>query len=192
MKNRVKQFNRYQGFTILELTVVVLIIGVTAAISTPKIIGAMREYRLNIALRQTADLIQRVKTQAISDNRRTSLVIDTPNRRMGMIVYDVSGTVVRTDYTPLPQNINFATPAGVTAPVTGAPTSSAVSFPAQDGSTTVFKQDFNSRGFPVVTAGAINAIYLSNGPSFRALTVNCVSGIRAFQWENSQWTDIRH
>lgn len=181
-----------RGFTILELTVVVLITGIIAAIATPKITSAMREYRLNIALRQTADLIQRVKTQAISDNRRSSLVVDTTNRSMGLVVYDVNGNVVRTDYVPLPQNVTFAIPAGVTAPVTGAPISSAVSFPGQSGSTTVFQQDFNSRGFPMVTGGAINAIYLSNGPSFRAITVNSVCGIRTFQWETTQWTDLRY
>ncbi len=181
-----------RGFTVLELSVVVLIIGVVAAAATPKITSAMREYRLNIALRQTADLIQRVKTQAVSDNRRSSLIIDTSNRRMGMVIHDVNGVVVRTDYMPLPQNISFAIPSGVSAPVTGAPISRAVSFPGVDGSTTVFQQDFNSRGFPMVTAGAINAVYLSNGSSFRAITVNSVCGIRTFMWEHDHWTDIRH
>lgn len=181
-----------RGFTSLEVTVVVCVIGVIAAIATPKITSAMREYRLNIALRQAADLIQRVKTQAVSDNRRSSLVIDTADRKMGMVVYDLSGNVVRTDYMSLPPNVRFAIPADITAPVTGAPISTAVSFPLRDGSTTVFQQDFNSRGFPISAAGAINAIYLSNGTSFRALTVNSVSGIRTFLWDSGQWTDFRN
>lgn len=180
------------GFTVLETTVVVLITGTVIAFATPKISNAMREYRLNIAVREMADLVQRVKMQAVSDNRKASLVVDTGNRRMGITTYDVSGVVVRTDYMPLPQGVSFATPSGMTAPMTGAPTSAAVSFVAQDGSTTVFQQDFNSRGFPVVAAGAINAVYLGNGLTYRAITLNSVTGIRTFRWENSQWEDLRH
>jgi prepilin-type N-terminal cleavage/methylation domain-containing protein len=181
------------GFTILEISIVVLIAGVVLAFATPKIVNAMREYRLNIAMHQAADLIQRVKTQAVSDNHKASLVVDTGNRRFGIVVYDSSGAVVRTDYMPMPDGITFAAPTGVTAPVSGAPTSPSVSFPAQGGSTTVFQQDFNSRGFPVVAAaGAINALYITNGYSYGVVTVNSVSGIRIFRWEASQWVDLRH
>lgn len=183
---------RESGLTILETTIVVLIAGVVIAFATPKIVSAMREYRLNIATRQAADLIQRVKSQSVSDNHKASLLVDTANRRFGIVVYDAGGTVVRTDYFPMPQGITFATPSGLTAPIAGAPTSQAVSFPAQSGSTTVFQQDFNSRGFPVVAAGAINALYITNGVSYAVVTVNSVSGIRIFRWEAGQWVDLRH
>lgn len=180
------------GFTILETVVVVLVVGAVMAMASPKIVSAMREYRLNIAMRQMSDLIHRVKTQAVSDNHKASLIVDTANKRMGLVVYDINGTVVRTDYMPLPTGVSFATPSGVSAPVTGAPTSRAVSFPGRDGSTTVFQQDFNSRGFPVVNAGAINAVYLSNGATFRAVTMNSVSATTSFRWEGDQWVDFRH
>lgn len=180
------------GFTILETAAVVLIVGVVVAVATPKISNAMREYRLNIATRQLADIVNRAKTQAVSDNRKSSLVVDTANKKMGIIVYDVAGNVVRTDFMPLPQGISFTMPAGVSAPVTGAPTSRACTFAAQGGSSTVFQQDFNSRGFPVVAAGAINALYLSNGMTYRAITVNSVCGLRTFRWEDGGWVDSRH
>lgn len=179
------------GFTILESAVVVLVVGAVIAMATPKITGALREYRLNVATRQMADLVHRVKMQAVSDNHKASLVVDTFNKRMGLIVYDINGTVIRTDYMPLPLGVNFATPSGVNAPVTGAPTSQPVSFPGQDGSTTVFQQDFNSRGFPMVNAGAINAIYLTNGATYRAVTMNSVSATTSFRWEGDQWVDFR-
>lgn len=180
------------GITILETTIVVLIAGVALAFAAPRIVSAMREYRLNIAMHQAADLIQRVKSQAVSDNHKASLLVDTANRKFGVVVYDTSSIAVRTDYVPMPQGISFATPSGLTAPVAGAPTSQAVSFPAQSGSTTVFQQDFNSRGFPVVAAGAINALYFTNGVSYGVVTVNSVSGIRLFRWEAGQWVDLRH
>lgn len=186
-----------RGFTTLELTVVVFIIGVIAAIATPKITNAMREYRLNIAMRQVADLVQRVKTQAVSDNLRSGLAIDTGGRRIGLVHYLPDGaTVDRIDYVPMPQGISFAVPQNITPPVTGAPTTTAVSFPRYGTSTTVFVQVFNSRGFPIVAAGAINAVYMTNGNTFRAVTVNSVCGVRKWSWSivhdsYGQWSDAR-
>jgi Tfp pilus assembly protein FimT len=175
------------GFTVLEGALVVLVIGIIMAISTPKILNAMREHRLSVGTRTVADWIQRAKTQAVSDNKTSSLMVDTAGRRVGLAVYDGSGTIVDTIYLPLPQGIGFERPADVTAPVTGAPVASAVSFPAYQSSTTVFKQDFTSRGFPAVSAGTINAIYLSNGRSFRAITMNSVGGVRTWWWEGGAW-----
>lgn len=189
---RTETGTKQSGFTLLESAVVVLIVGTVIAMATPKITTAMREYRLNIAMRQMADLVHRVKTQAVSDNRKASLVVDTSNNRMGIITYDVTGNVVSTSYAPLPIGVTFERPAGVNAPVSGAPTGQAVSFPAQNGSTTIFQQDFNSRGFPMVNAGAINAVYLTNGSTYRAVTMNSVSATTIFRWEGDQWIDFRH
>ena len=180
-----------RGFTVMEATVVVLVMGVIAAFATPQIVTGMREYRLNMAMRQLADLVQRVKMQAVSDNRKASLAIDTANRSIGLITYDASNNVVSSQYVPLPAGVSFATPTSNVAPMTGAPTSSAVSFPAYGSSTTIFKQDFNSHGFPAVNAGAVNTVYLTNGRTFRALTVNSVSSIRTFTWTGSAWQDVR-
>jgi Tfp pilus assembly protein FimT len=177
-----------KGFSVIEGAIVVLLIGVVLAIATPKIVNAMREHRLSMATREVADFIQRAKAQAVSQNKKASLMVDTAGRRLGMAVYDSTNTnILDTIYMPLPQGVIFQTPPSVTAPVTGAPTSSAVSFPAYQGSSTVFKQDFTSRGFPSVAAGTINAIYLTNGKDYRAVTMNSVGGVRSWWWENSAW-----
>ena len=180
------------GFTVLEITVVVLIVGAVVAFAAPRISNAMREYRLNLAIRQISDLIQRAKTQAMSDNRNTTIRIDIANRQAGIVVRDSAGAEIRTDYVPLPQGVTFSMPASVVAPMTGAPIASSVSFPAQGSSTTVFQQDFNSRGFPTVaTVGAINAIYLTNSRTYRALTLTSVGGIRTWTWQTNQWVNTR-
>lgn len=182
-----------RGFTTLELTVALLIAGVVAAFSTPGIINAMREYRVGIATRQMSDLIQRAKTQAVSENHVVTLRVDTANNRAGVAVYDVNGNEIRVDYVPLPQGVIFTMPSGVTAPVTGAPTTRAVSFGLKAGSTTIYEQTFTSRGFPSVNAGAINAIYVgSNNKSYRALTLNSVGGMRTWIWRTNQWVDTRN
>lgn len=187
--------NQERGFTLIETTIVILIVGSLIAISTPKITNAMREYRINIAMRQMSDLVQRAKTQAVSQNKKSALAIDTASRRIGLVYYLPDGTTIdHIDYVPLPQGVSFAVPQNVTAPVAGAPTTNPVSFPPNGTSTTVFVQDFNSRGFPMVTAGAINAVYMTNGNTFRAVTVNCVGGVRKWSWTivhdyYGQWTD---
>ena len=182
-----------RGFTTLELTIVVLITGVIAAIATPKITNAMREYRVSIAVRHMADLVQRAKVQAISENHSVALRVDTANNRAGLVVYDANNNEVRVDYIPLPQGVSFAMPAGVTAPVTGAPTARSVSFALKAGSTTIYEQSFTSRGFPAVATGTMNAIYVgSNNQSYRALTLNSVGGIRTWIWRTNQWEDTRH
>jgi type II secretory pathway pseudopilin PulG len=187
-----KSGKQERGFTVIETAVVVLVIGAVIAFAAPRITNAMREYRLNMAMRQIADLIQRAKTQAMADNRNVSVRIDTANRRAGIVIRDAAGAEVRTDYIPLPQGVTFSMPTGVTAPMTSAPYASSVSFPSYAGSTTVFQQDFNSRGFPnVAAAGAINSIYLSNSRTFRALTLTSVGGMRTWTWQTNQWVNTR-
>lgn len=189
MSIRIHQSQR--GFTVMEASIVVLIIGIVAVFAAPRIVDGMREYRLNMAMRQVADLVQKVKMQAVADNRKAALAIDTANRTIGMITYDAGNNVLSAQYAPLPPGIYFATPANNVAPMTGAPTTNAISFPAQGSSTTLFQEDFNSKGFPVVTAGAINALYLTNGRTYRALTLNSVAGLRTFTWQGSSWRDVR-
>ena len=182
-----------RGFTLIEATVAFAVVGLIAAFATPKIINAMREYRVSMAVRQLSDLIQRVKTQAVSDNRTITLRVDTANNRAGVVILDASGAEVGVQYIPLPQGVRFAQPSGtVPAPMTGAPTASSVSFPAKSGATNIYEQGFNSRGFPAVAAGTMNAIYVgSYGRSFAALTINSVGGLRTWRWDGSQWLNTR-
>lgn len=176
----------------LELTVVILVLGVIAAFAAPRISNAMREYRLNGAMRQITDMMQQAKTQAMSNNTKVTMRVDTATSRIGLVVYDSSGTETRCDYMPLPQGITFSKPASVTAPMTGVQTTNVVSFPAQGTSTTIFQQDFTSRGFPSVsTAGTINVLYIGNSLTYRAITISSVGGIRTWVWKNSAWSNTR-
>lgn len=180
------------GFTLLEAAIVVLVAGTIMAFATPKFINAMREYRVSVASRQLSDLIHRAKMQAVSDNRGVTLRVDTVGNRMGIVVLDTNGDEVRTEYHPLPQGVTFSMPANVNAPMTGAPTGRSVSFDPQGGSTTVFEQQFNSRGFLVVASPAtIQAIYVGNGQVFRAVTLTSVGGIRTWKWNTNQWANTR-
>ncbi len=180
------------GFSFVELAIVLLLVGIVAAFATPQITNAMRQYRLNMAIRQLTDLVQRGKAEAVAENRKASLVVDTNNRKIGLIVDDGSGTILRTDFVTLPEGVNFAKPANAAAPIAGAPTSLNVSFPAQNGSPTIFQQDFTSRGFlSVATPGTINAIYVGSNADYRAITITSVGGVRTFQWKAGAWQSMR-
>lgn len=177
-----------RGFGVIETALVLLVTGVIVAVVSPGVAHSIREHKLNMAVRGLTDAIQRAKTQALSDNRTSSLIVDTAGKRLGLVVYNEAGAIVRTDFVPLPDGVRFEVPTGNTAPVEGSPTTSAVSFPPQGNSTKVFQQDFNSRGFPVVpTPATVNAVYVTNGRSFRAITLTSVGGIRTWWWEDRNW-----
>ena len=190
MKNR-NSIRTDSGFTLIELSVVVLAMAIIMAISVPAINNAVRRYRLNAAARQVADMIQRARMQAISESRRSSLVIDTTGLRVGLISYNDDGTVRSEQYIPMPEGVRVDAPAGNTAPTAGAPTA-AVSFPAKAGAAGSFQLDFNSRGFPVVAvAGDINSVYLTNDLSSRAITLNSVGAVQSWEWDHSTWINSK-
>lgn len=192
MRQSLSRESKQSGFTAIEVTIVILILGIIVAFAAPTISRAMRRYRLNMASRQLSDLTQRVRMQAISDSRRSSLLVDTSGGRLGIITYNQDGSINTQQYVPLPNGIQFDRPSGLTAPIPGAPTGSNVSFPPSPGSTTEFQQDFNSRGFPVVaTPGAVNVVYLGNGISYSAVTLSSVGSVRTWLWENSTWISTK-
>jgi prepilin-type N-terminal cleavage/methylation domain-containing protein len=181
-----------RGFSLVECIIVFAVIATVLGIATPKIARAMRQYRINAAMRQMADLIQKAKVEAVAENRKASLVVDSANRKFGLIVYDDNLNVIRTDYIPLPDGVIFARPTGVTAPLAGVPTANDISFPAQSGSTVIFQQDFTSRGFLKVTnPGDIHAIYFGNGADYRAITLNSIGGIQTWQWDVNVWKSTK-
>jgi Tfp pilus assembly protein FimT len=181
------------GFSVVEIAVAVALVGTLVAVSVPIISSSMREYRLNAAMRQMVDTIKRIKMQAVSENRRAAMMIDTAGLRAGIAVLNDDGTVNRVDYIPLPSGITFDRPEGDSAPP-GVVSSGVVSFPSYAGTTNLYKQDFNSRGFPAVANGAdVVSIFISNGESFRSIVMNSVGGIRTYTMDSDSrdWTDTR-
>ena len=195
---RLQSRRQEAGYTIIQIAVTVLLSGTIVAIATPKITNAMREYRANIAMRNIADTMNRAKMQAVSENKRSAMIIDTANNRAGMSVlrYDSATTswvVDTTYYVSLPQGVTFQRP-NITNPA-GVSSTSATSFAAVSGSTSVFRQDFNSRGFPIVSNGSdVASIFLTNGRSYRAITMSSVGGIRTYKTDtdNTNWVDTRY
>jgi Tfp pilus assembly protein FimT len=174
----------------IEISIVLVIGSVIMAFATPRITNAMRAYRVNIATRQVTDTLKRVKMQAVSENKLTALVVDTANGQAGMATLNDDGTVKETYYIPLPQGVIFERPSVSTNPA-GVPASltSAVSFSKYGSSGSIYKQDFNTRGFPVVANGSdAVCIFVGNGKDYRAITMSSVGGIRLYKLDGSTWT----
>jgi Tfp pilus assembly protein FimT len=177
------------GFSLLEGTVGLMIIGVVVAFAAPKISNAMGQYRANIAMRQTVDILKRARTIAVSENRRSGIVADTANSRLGLVYFNDDLTVNRIEFIALPQGVSFQRPAGMTAQPAGVTTTDVVSF-AKQGSYN--QQDFNSRGFPVVASGAdVVAIFVGNSKEYRVVTMTSVGGINTYMAENNQWINTK-
>jgi Tfp pilus assembly protein FimT len=176
------------GFTVVETAVVVAVAAVVIAFAAPRMTNAMKEFRLQSATQMMADMVARAKMQGLVNNATSSLTVDTVNNLLGFTTFDPATNKANgTTWVPLPQGITFGRPQGSGAPMTGAPTASSISFAAQDGSTSMFQQDFTSKGFPNVTAGTVHAVYLTNGKSYSAITLTSVGGVRLWRWDGSNW-----
>lgn len=59
---------RSAGFTLIELVIVLVIIGIMVAVAMPNLMGYMRNYTIRGAANQVASEIQTARTQAIKKN----------------------------------------------------------------------------------------------------------------------------
>ncbi|MEW6208061.1 MAG: prepilin-type N-terminal cleavage/methylation domain-containing protein [Acidobacteriota bacterium] len=190
MKNQIEEKER--GFTVLEIAAVVVVAGIAMAFAVPSITNAMRHYRLNSAMRQTIDVLNRAKTEAVAQSRQAGLVIDPEGRRLGVVYYQSdNATVDRIDFVSLPDGVSFQRPPQEAAPPDGVVTTGYLThYSGQlDGYPL---QVFNSRGFPVVNSGPdVVSIFLGNGRDFRAVTMSSVGGIRSYRMNGNAWVNTR-
>ncbi len=79
-----------QGFSLIEIAVVLLIIAVVAAFVVPQVLAYMRMYRLGLGGRDVATALQRARYVATSNNTRAGILV-TELQRVDIEQYDPEG-----------------------------------------------------------------------------------------------------
>jgi type II secretion system protein H len=74
-----------RGFTLTELIVVTVLIGIMAALATPSFIQWIRSADYRSTARHIASILRQAQSNAITTNREYQVVVDATNRRYGMV-----------------------------------------------------------------------------------------------------------
>lgn len=87
------QLNRSRqerGFTLIEISVVMMVIAIIAAFVVPQAMAYMRMYRLGVGARNVATALQRARFLATSNNTRAGIFI-SQSQRVDIEQYDPEG-----------------------------------------------------------------------------------------------------
>ncbi|MFL6216404.1 MAG: GspH/FimT family pseudopilin [Blastocatellia bacterium] len=69
-----------RGFSLIEVAVILMVIGIAAAFVVPQALSWMRLYRLGVGSRDVATALQRARYLATSNNTRAALTIPAAQR----------------------------------------------------------------------------------------------------------------
>jgi prepilin-type N-terminal cleavage/methylation domain-containing protein len=157
---------RRRGFSLFELTIVVLVIGVIAAIFVPAVGTNLRSSRLSTAANVLASDIEYCQSECITrPSAPRSIIFDTINEKYTL--QDNNGAVISHPADSLPFINDFAT--GRNAQLSGVTLVSIVV-----GAGTMNVLTFDAYGRPVITADM--AIKLQYGTSTMTITVKKGTG----------------
>jgi prepilin-type N-terminal cleavage/methylation domain-containing protein len=81
---------KQRGFTVIEMTIVILIIAIVSAFAVPQIINYLKRYRVGVAARNVATALQRARFLATSNNRRAGITI-SEFKNINIEEYDPDG-----------------------------------------------------------------------------------------------------
>lgn len=195
----VRSASRAQGFSLVELLVVMAVLLIVGAIATPTIATTMDAYRMRGTLTNISGLTQRCRLLALKKNSTSHMFVTTNNGSVVMYCKEINDpTTTLADSDPqiqLPDQFS----------IPGLPTGGATQLTASlmwgsSGSTFSVDSDpyFNSRGLPCsavnvgspctsVTGYVYYFKYTRGTARWAALSVSPASRIQNWFWNGSGW-----
>jgi len=180
---------RSAGFSLIEIFVVVVIIGIVSAIALPRVSSIVDSYRLSSSIAGLAGELNVAKLKATSQLNPYQLQINAANGTYQRYVMTSTPGVLPRTFTPDPGSVAMALPGTVSFGLGNAtvPAGSAGEQATLAQSTAI---TFNSMGVPVDANGqptAANAIYVTYNGQTAAVTVSLAGRIEPWTWSGSQW-----
>jgi prepilin-type N-terminal cleavage/methylation domain-containing protein len=183
--------SRLEGFSLLELLVVVALTGIVAAIAVPMMSNNIADFRVRGDARSLTDAVSLAKLRSASDFSQARLYADLNNRSFQVQTWNKTtlAWVTEGGVTTLSQNVNFgfgavATPPAGTQAAIGQAAACLNDVGAAIGNTACVL--FNSRGIPVDTSGAptaADAVYVTDNSAVFGVTLSATGLIR--QWRTN-------
>jgi prepilin-type N-terminal cleavage/methylation domain-containing protein len=173
--------NRSKGFTLVELMIVVAVIGILAAITTPNIVTGLPTYRIKAAVRDCTSQLRNARTLAIKDKRDVTVSFNSDKS-----FYVIDGR--RFPFTgSFAEKYGSGVKFGRGEAITGA---NGESLPSDGISLNDNSLTFTSRGMADFGAGTANgAVYFTNSRGdVYAVTVNVAGAVALLRWRNNEWT----
>jgi prepilin-type N-terminal cleavage/methylation domain-containing protein len=176
------------GFSLIEMLIVIVIIGIIAAMAMYSIVGALPNIKVNNGLSVAMSVVKNGKYLATSQRRNYQLLF-AGNTQIWLRRLEVPAGFTDQAVVQLPGEVRFVLIAGIPDTPDGYGNCGAICFPG------TLTQTFLSNGQFVDTVGApLNGtIYVGipgDTATQRAITITGATGrIRSYRWNGGAWLE---
>jgi prepilin-type N-terminal cleavage/methylation domain-containing protein len=184
---------RQTGFTLVEIMVVLLIMGIVAAIAVPNTITGVANMRLRGTASDFSGLVQRARVAAVQGNKTYTILFGLPTGNGAYV--DLNGNGQFDSGEPMVQFGGNANKVVAPAGATGKPTNLDAAGGPLGWTATSGNISVNSRGFPCsgspCTTNVNFIFYFSDtrydGSGWAAVSVTAAGHPKTWFWNGSSW-----